>query len=162
MSGRARLALAVLACLATGPVVAQGQDWAGLDATQTARVAEDLRDGLSRCAKVPEVFVHDCVRATARHAARKLSNNAAYWEVEVALTRISRRLDQWVRSVEDPAGARLSHDGTRLRAVSATAIPELDALTLALIEEARVNILNAAPGELPFFLPIASALETLR
>ncbi len=142
--------------------MAQGRDWAGLDAAQTARVAEDLRDDLSTCAEVPEAFVHDCVRAAARHAARKLSNNAAYWEVEVALTRISRRLDQWVRSVEDPAGARLSHDGTRLRAVTAAAIPELNALTLTLIEEARAYILNAAPEELPYFLPIAAALETLR
>lgn len=162
MSAPARLALAVVACLVAAPAVAEGRDWAGLDANQTARVAEDLRADLSSCREVPEVFVHDCVRAAARHAARKMSNNAAYWEVEVALTRISRRLDQWVRSVEDEGGARLSHDGTRLRAVTAAALPELDALTHALIEEARANILNAAPEELPFFLPIASALETLR
>lgn len=162
MSRRAKLALAVLACLAAGPVVAQGRDWAGLDAAQTARVAEDLSNDLSRCSGVPETFVHDCVRAAARHAARKLSNNAAYWEVEVVLTRISRRLDQWVRSVEDPDGGRLSHDGTRLRAVTVTAIPELDALTLTLMEEARANLLNSAPQELPYFLPIAAALETLR
>ena len=162
MRGRARLALAVLACLAAGQVMAQGRDWAGLDTGQTARVAEDLRDGLSRCTGLPRTHFHDCVRAVARHAARKLSNNPAYWEVEVALTRISRRLDQWVRSVEDPGGARLTHDGTRLRAVTAAAIPELDALTLALIEEARANILEAAPEELPYFLPIAAALETLR
>ncbi len=162
MKRRARLALVVLACLAAGPVLAQGRDWAGLDPVQTARVAEDLHDDLVGCKEVPKTFFHDCVRAAARHAARKLSNNAAYWEVEVALTRMSRRLDQWVRSVEDPDGARLSHDGTRLRAVRAAAIPELDALTLALIEEARVNILNAAPEEMPFFLPIAAALETLR
>lgn len=162
MTGRMRLVLAAVACLSAGPAVAQGRDWSGLDAAQTNRVAEELRGDLVGCGGVPAPYAHDCLREAARQAARRLANNAAYWEVEVALSRVSRRLDDWVRSVEDPDAARLSHGGIRLRPVIAAALPELDALTTALIDRARANILDAAPQELPFFQPIAEALQSPR
>lgn len=155
-------AVACLSILAAGELSARDGDLMGLDPVQSARIAQDLGDDLRDCGAVAPIYGPDCLRAAARAAARKLANNAAYWEVEVALTRINRRLDQWVRAAADEAADRLSHDGTRLRAVRPGTLPEGRAYMRALLDDAVANLRGASPGERPFFEPIAQVLVDFR
>ncbi|TNF57215.1 MAG: hypothetical protein EP307_14390 [Rhodobacteraceae bacterium] len=156
---RRLVALLAWFALAPVPAPAQGFDGAGLSDRQTTLVTEVLAEGLASCGELDIAYRFDCFRETTRAAARRVSSNAAYWEVEIALTRISRNLGQWVQDFRDPDAASIRHDGARRTAVSASAIPSLTAATRRLIEDAAGNIRRASGREGTYFEPIADLIE---
>lgn len=156
-SGALRAAVTAL-LLSAAPAGAQGYDGAGLAPAQTERLLGALREGLQLCARAEPIFRTDCLSGAFRTAARKVGNNAAYWEADVALTRISRRLAALQRAAPDPAGRRVRLEGERLSAIDPRALPEASAMLRAQIARARDDLARASAAEAAHFAPISDLL----
>src|SRR6056297_4090040 len=123
--------LCVLALLLTpAPASAQGREGM-FDAATTNRVIDTVASVFAGCRDIPDVYRPDCLGKALQSGAAKISNNPAYWEAYVALSRLSRYLTQAVRENRDDDMGRLRAGGTRLDAVRPEVLPALAAQTRA-------------------------------
>ncbi|WP_299351841.1 hypothetical protein [uncultured Shimia sp.] len=148
---------AVFAALAAfgGAGNAQDGDGMGLSDTQTNRVLSQMAPGLETCAGVEIAYRPDCFQQVYRSGARLLSNNAGYWEAEVALTRVGRNLYNFVRANGDSSADRIREGGFRLKAVTASSLPEAGALYRDNAAKAEDILRSGSAAETKYFEPIA-------
>jgi hypothetical protein len=158
---RIKFFLAAIALTFAVPTIGytdEGRD-AGLSMTQSTRVASELATELDGCAPLDKIFLADCVRQALRRAARQLSNNAAYWEAEVALARVARNLDLLVRANSDPDVSRIRANGNRYRAMLPEKVGPITEVMRSALAQAESLIRQGSPGEIKHFAPIADAIK---
>lgn len=155
MRGLTRAVCLVLLCLGGGAAQAQDSGGIGLTNSQTFQVVGILREGFETCAKVPSRYQVDCFQQTYRSGAKVLSHNAGYWEAEVALTRVSRNLYQFVRANTDTSAGRLREGGFRMKAVTEEMMPQARKVFRQNVARAELLLRDVSPGEAVFFQPIA-------
>jgi hypothetical protein len=143
-----------------GGVAAKAQDSGGigLSQTQTSKVVSILKEGLETCAKVAPVYKVDCYHQSYRAGAKVVSNNAGYWEVDVALTRVSRNLNRFVRSNTDPSAGRVREGGFRLKAITQESVPQARKVLRQNVARAENLLRDVSPDEAKYFAPIADLI----
>lgn len=140
---------------------AQGRDGA-FDAATTNRVIESVAVVFQGCEGVDPVYLPDCVGKALQSGASKISNNPAYWEAHVALTRLSRGLTRSVRANRDQDASRLRAGGVRLDAVLASELPALSAETEGAIGRAIDDLDRLSASEVEAFAPLRDLLLNKR
>lgn len=146
-------ALAALVA-ASGPLNAQG-DGMGLSVAQTDRVINLMAPGMEACAEVDVVYRPDCFQHVYRNAARQLGSNAAYWEAEVALTRVGRNLYNFVRASTDTKEKKIKVAGFRLKPVTKASVADAGRIYQDNVSKAESILRGGSSAEQKFFGPIA-------
>lgn len=139
----------------------QGEDLGFSDA-QTARAVETFNNGADGCEAAPVEYRADCFQQVFGQTARGIAKASAYWEAEVALTRVKRSLYTFVRSNTDSNASRKKINGARAKAVTQAAIPQARALFQASVDQAVGVLQNGSAAEKRFFQPIAEAVAARR
>lgn len=152
----------LLLCLVPVAGLAQGWSGHGLSDAQTERVVSSLRGGFRVCAEVAEIYQPDCMKYATRKAEGRIGNVPAYWEAQVSLKRLSRRLDAIVRDHADPDARSLRHGGYRLVAVRRSVLPALRMVATDMFAEAQADLRTGSSEEVIFFAPIADMLANNR
>jgi hypothetical protein len=152
---------AVLLVWGPGQVSAQGRDGA-FDQTTTNRVISSVAKVFEGCAGADTVYLPDCLGKALQSGASKISNNPAYWEAHVALTRLSRGLSRSVRANRDEEASRLRAGGVRLDAVLPTALPALAAETEVALSAAIEDLQHLSASEVTAFAPLRELLTSQR
>lgn len=134
----------------------------GLSDSQTDRAVEAFRSGAETCAKAPKVYRVDCMQQTYSSTVRVISKASAYWEAEVALTRVHRNLYSFVRANTDKSLGKEKINGYRTKAVSEASLPKASALYAQNIDKAITVLRGEGASEARFFGPIAEAVEATR
>jgi hypothetical protein len=161
LAQRVGLLCAVALLSAPAPVSAQGRD-SVFDAATTARVIDSVASVFAGCRDIPDVYRPDCLGKALQSGASKISNNPAYWEAYVALTRLSRGLTEAVRENRDDRADRLRAGGVRLDAVNPAALPALAAETRAAIARASEDLQRLSASEVEAFAPLRELLLNAR
>lgn len=143
------------------PGLTQGRDGA-FDAATTNRVIESVASIFQGCEGVEAIYLPDCVGKALQRGASKISNNPAYWEAHVALTRLSRGLTRSVRANRDEDANRLRAGGVRLDAVLASELPALSAETERAIGRAIEDLERLSASEVEAFAPLRDLLLNKR
>ncbi len=155
--------LLMIASLLVGSVsFAEQSDGPGLSEAQTDRVIEAFDQRMDNCDDLEMVYRVDCFQKAYSQTAQIVSRASAYWEVEVALTRISRNLYSFVRSNTDKSKSRVKVNGSRVYAVTEAALAEARALYESSVDAASEILRSSSSVELRYFTPIADALEARR
>ncbi|WP_073251399.1 hypothetical protein [Shimia gijangensis] len=131
----------------------------GLSEAQTHRVVEMLRTGFDICATVEVLYRADCFQQVYAGGAKLLSNNAGYWEAEVALARVGRNLYNFMRANTDKNAKKLRQDGMRLKAITPEALPAAVDIYRTNVERAEQLLRAGSTVELKYFEPIAELVE---
>lgn len=142
-------------------VQAQGQD-GGLNVSMTNRVLSSISSVFEGCDGIAPVYMPDCVGKALQSGASKISNNPAYWEAHVVLTRLSRGLEGSVRENRDEDVGRLRAAGHRLNAVLPAALPGIAAQTEADIARALEDMDRLSPREKEAFAPLIELIAERR
>ncbi len=152
-------AAVVVAAMPFASLHAQDGDGMGLSGSQTQRVVEVLGNGFETCASVEVLYRADCFQQVYASGAKLLSNNAGYWEAEVALARVGRNLYNFVRVNTDPKAKRIRQSGFRMKAITVESLPAAIDTYRSNVQRA-VDLLRSGSGaELKFFEPIAAVVE---
>lgn len=149
----------VVAAMPLAGLHAQDGDGMGLSGSQTHRVVEVLGSGFETCASVEVLYRVDCFQQVYSSGAKLLSNNAGYWEAEVALARVGRNLYNFVRANTDPKAKRIRQDGFRMKAITSESLPAAIETYRTNVERAVVLLRSGSGAELKFFEPIAAVVE---
>ena len=149
----------VVAAMPFGALNAQDGDGMGLSGSQTHRVVEVLGSGFETCASVEILYRADCFQQVYSSGAKLLSNNAGYWEAEVALARVGRNLYNFVRANTDTKAKKLRQDGFRMKAITSDSLPAAIDTYRTNVERAVVLLRSGSGAELKFFEPIAAVVE---
>ncbi len=158
---RVVLVCAVALLVAPAPASAQGREGM-FDAATTNRVIDTVASVFAGCRDIPDVYRPDCLGKALQNGARKISNNPAYWEAYVALTRLSRGLTRSVRENRDDELGRLRAAGMRLDAVRPEVLPALAAETRAAIARANEDLQRLSASEVTAFAPLRELLLNAR
>lgn len=164
LKNRNRTALIWAATLAAalGPfsaLNAQEGDGMGLSEGQTNRVVQLLESGFDTCSKVEVLYRADCFQQVYRSGAKVLSNNAGYWEAEVALTRVGRNLYSFVRANTDSSADRIRSGGFRLKAITQESLPQAVDIYRKNVALAGQVLRSGSPAEQKYFEPIADLVD---
>jgi hypothetical protein len=151
---------AALALVAPG-VQAQG-DAGALNASTTNRVVGTIADVFAACTRVPQTYLPDCVGKALQSGASKISNNPAYWEAHVALTRLSRGLESAVRANRDDNAGRERAAGHRLNAVVPGALAAIARETERDIARAQDDFSRLTSREQTVFAPLLDLIVNRR
>lgn len=141
--------------------LAQGQDGA-LNAAMTNRVVSSIAEVFEGCDGLAPVYLPDCVGRALQSGASKISNNPAYWEAHVVLTRLSRGLESAVRDARDDSVGRERAAGYRLTAVLPAALPGIAAQTEADIARAVADMDRLTAWEREAFEPLRALIAEQR
>ncbi|WP_353339115.1 hypothetical protein [Pelagimonas sp. KU-00592-HH] len=157
---RGLIGIVCLVVLCLGSVAARAQDsgGVGLSQSQTLKVVSILKEGFETCSKVAPAYKVDCFQQSYRAGAKVLSHNAGYWEAEVALTRVSRNLYQFVRANTDTSVGRLREGGFRMKAVTQEAMPQARKVFRQNVARAETLLRDVSPSEAKYFAPIADVI----
>lgn len=142
-------------------VRAEGGDEA-LNAATTNRVVGAIEHVLQDCRQFAPVYLPDCVGKALQNGASKISNNPAYWEAHVILTRLSRGLEQAVRRDRDESADRVRAGGYRVNAVMPGALPALAARTEQEIARAQEDFDRLSAREQTVFRPLRDLIVSRR
>ena len=154
------VAIAVVASMTPFDALnAQDGDGMGLSRAQTHRVVEVLKVGFNTCASVDVLYRADCFQQVYAGGAKLLSNNAGYWEAEVALARVGRHLYNFVRANNDPSADRIRKDGMRMKAITPEALPAAVEIYRTNVERAESLLRSGSEFEAKYFGPIADLVE---
>lgn len=157
-----RVSAWIAVLLLSAPMVqAQGQD-GGLNDAMTNRVVSSISTVFEGCAGIAPVYMPDCVGKALQSGASKISNNPAYWEAHVVLTRLSRGLEAAVRVNRDEDASRLRAAGHRLNAVLPGALAAIAAQTEADIARAVEDMERLSPRERDAFEPLRALVAERR
>ncbi|TCK99313.1 hypothetical protein BXY66_3815 [Shimia isoporae] len=154
------LTLAILA-IAAGSAARAEQGDMGFSNSQTERTVSTFLSGIEGCAEAPPVYRVDCFQQAYAGTVRVISNASAYWEAEVALTRINRNLYSFVRANTDKSLGRERYN-FRVRAVTEAALPEAQALYAQSVDQAVAIMRGGNSAEVKYFKPLADAVEASR
>ena len=138
---------------------AQDGDGMGLSGSQTHRVVGVLDSGFETCASVEVLYRADCFQQVYSSGAKLLSNNAGYWEAEVALARVGRNLYNFVRANTDSKAKKIRRDGFRMKAITSESLPAAIETYRANVERAVELLRSGSGAELTYFEPIAAVVE---
>lgn len=140
---------------------AQGRD-GSFDEATTRRVIDTVSAVFEACIGIEPVYLPDCLGKGLQSGAAKISNNPAYWEAYVAMTRLSRGLNRTVRANRDESASRLRAGGVRLDAVKPEALAALAAETKDALERAKVDLQRLSANEVEAFKPLRELLDNQR
>lgn len=160
MSALKKLTLALGLGLAGIAAQAEQGDM-GFSDSQTERAVSTLRAGLDGCMEAPPVFRVDCFQQAYVGTVRVIANASAYWEAEVAMTRISRNLYSFVRANTDRSLGKERYY-FRVRGISESALPEAQALYAQSVDQAVAILRGGNSSEVRYFKPLADAVEATR
>jgi len=133
----------------------------GFSDSQTERAVSTLKTGLDGCMEAPPQFRVDCFQQAYVGTVRVIANASAYWEAEVAMTRISRALYGFIRANTDKSlGKERYH--FRVRAVTEAAMPEAQAIYAQSVDQAVAIMRGGSASEVKYFAPLAEVVEASR
>jgi hypothetical protein len=157
------LSAAVLAAgiLGASNAVAEEGDM-GFSTSQTDRAVAAFKKGTEGCMAAPPVFRVDCFQHAYVSTVRVIANASAYWEAEVALTRVNRTLYQFVRANTDRSLGKEKYGSFKPRAINETVLAQAQALYADSVDKAVAIMRGGSSSELKFFQPLADAVEATR
>ena len=141
---------------------AEEQNGVGFSQAQTQRAVSTFNDGAKGCMGAPVAYRVDCFQQVFGQTARVISKASAYWEAEVALTRVNRNLYTFVRNHTDKNAGRERVNGARVKAVTKESLPEARAVFEKSIDQAVVILQGSTASETKYFAPIAEAVSSVR
>lgn len=112
--------------------------------------------------EAPPVFRVDCFQHAYSSTVRVIANASAYWEAEVALTRVNRTLYQFVRANTDKSLGKERYGSFKPRAINESVLAEAQALYADLVDKAVAIMRGGSSSELKYFQPLADAVEATR
>lgn len=160
MTALKKLTLILAIASASSPALAEQGDM-GFSNSQTDRTLSTLQAGLDGCMEAPPVFRVDCFQQAYVGTIRVISNASAYWEAEVAMTRISRNLYSFIRANTDKDLGKERYY-FRVRAITEAALPEAQALYAQSVDQAVAVMRGGNTSEVKYFKPLADAVEASR
>lgn len=134
----------------------------GFSDSQTDRAVEVFQSGAAACADAPVIYRVDCLQQVYSGTVRMISKASAYWEAEVALTRVGRSLYSFVRANTDKAAGKQKIGGYRSKGVSEASLPAARALYVQNLDKALGVMRSGSTSETRYFGPIADAVEATR
>ncbi|WP_152926545.1 hypothetical protein [Shimia sp. SK013] len=134
----------------------------GFSASQTDRTVAAFSKGIEGCMEAPPVFRVDCFQHAYSSTVRVIANASAYWEAEVALTRVNRTLYQFVRANTDKSLGKERYGSFKPRAINESVLAEAQALYADLVDKAVAIMRGGSSSELKYFQPLADAVEATR
>ena len=134
----------------------------GFTDSQTQRAASVFEEGAAGCMAAPVVYRADCFQAVFGNTAAVINKASAYWEAEVALTRVNRNLYTFVRNNTDKAQSKIKVNSARVKAVTAGSMPEARALFTSSVDKAVEVMLSGSASETRYFKPIADVVAKYR
>ncbi|MCP4820688.1 MAG: hypothetical protein GY883_15970 [Shimia sp.] len=147
-------------CGAAGVAVAEQGDM-GFSSSQTERAVSTLKTGLDGCMEAPPIYRVDCFQQAYVGTVRVIANASAYWEAEVAMTRISRNLYSFIRANTDKSLGKERYN-FRVRAISEAALPEAQALYAQSVDQAVAIMRGGNASEMKYFQPLAETVAGSR
>lgn len=152
------LIFAAMLASASSPAYAEGPADRGLNDSKTRQVVHLLEEDFAACSDVALSYLPDCYRRAFGNASALLTDNAAYWEAEIALSGLSRSFGSFVRAHENPDQPRIGGFGSRLRGVRADDMVRAMTLVKQEIGAAEADLRRGTPAEIRYFAPIADLL----
>ncbi|MEP5009975.1 hypothetical protein, partial [Roseobacter sp.] len=137
-------------------------DDGSLSEIQVQRAVKIFSEGARACDAAPKVYRVDCYQVVFGKTARIFGKASAYWEAEVALTRVSRSLFTFVRGHTDKNLGKEKINGSRIKAVTEASLPEAQTLYVAAVDKAAGVLRGGTAVENRYFEPMADAVEAVR
>ncbi|PSL18153.1 hypothetical protein [Shimia abyssi] len=137
---------------------AVAQDDQGLSKVQIDRAVQSFDSGAQVCANADAVYRLDCFQQVFSRTARVFGRASAYWEADVALTRVSRNLFSFVRANTHEALGRQKMNGSRVKPITEASVPEATALYRTNVDRAAADLVSGSKYEADFFRPISDVI----
>ncbi|MGR3713478.1 MAG: hypothetical protein ACU0A6_10210 [Shimia sp.] len=154
--------VAVQAVLLAAHGVSAEEDDLGFSTSQTNRAVSAFSKGIAGCNAAPPVYRVDCIQQVYGSTVRVIANASAYWEAEVALTRVNRGLYQFVRANADKSLGKEKFGSYRTRAITEAALPQAQAIYADSVDKAVAVMRGGNTSEVKYFGPLADAVEGTR
>lgn len=148
--------------LAVWAVPGMAEDDSSLSEVQVQRAVSVFEDGAANCRKAPMNYRVDCFQQVFGKTSRIFNKASAYWEAEVALTRVSRNLFSFVRANTDKSLGREKINGARIKPVTEASLPKAKQLYVASVDKAVAVLRGGNAYENRYFEPMAVAVEGVR
>lgn len=142
---------------AAGGVQAQ-PDVSGFSPTQTARVVSTLEEDFAFCREQDPVYRVDCYQKTLASATKVIEYNAAYRDLDVAFSSMSRDLFTFVRKNLDGDAPRGGSMFFRLKPVKQGKLGEAKALLRGGFSDAQTTLRNGSAAAAKVYKPVIDIL----